>query len=527
MAAIAGLITAIVFGVLVVGAFFVIYFPPKRLKRFSLKGIEFELQPVEVPVLVAPVNTAIAEVVTAEPGTPERAPTPIDPAPAKVVEEGEKPDDNWPKIWEHFNAGEFKAGLVLVKQEVAKEADPSKSAGLEALFLNFAFVKGSSDAFAELEKRAIAHPNNPGVHFWFGRSLERSGRVDDAIATWRNALTAAKDEADRMPLVLAMQGALSALERNDEARAILQTELVRTNAPDRRADLFVGLSKTYESEKPPEHDKAAMMRELAIRLTPADKDLRFRVAYDYSEHDADELAFVNYRALIRLDEKYASAKNNAGVSADRLSLPITSVAYYKEAQVLGETLPSANLAQRLIAAGFRQEAMAILDEARKAAHVHRNVHHALGQLASAEAAEEQKIKDITERVGKVRKFRVLYAEALLQSTPAPADLSGTYIGVPSPLTELKVAEDGTASATFLGITPSTLSGKVEGRTLAFQWTEVAPSTSSWLPRKSGHGVLLIGTNRLDGYWSEGTNDLDSKGGDKWTEWHLTKNAPTG
>lgn len=328
-----------------------------------------------------------------------------------------------------------------------------------------------------------------------------------------------------MPFVQLQQ--LSRLERSGEARIVLQQDLTRTTAPPERSALFVALAKTYETDKPPDHEKAFLMRDLAVRSAPSDKALRFKLAYSYSDRGAHELAFVHYRRVIQLDATYENAQNNAGADADSLSLPIASVTYYRAAQQSGETLPVANLAYKLIAAGFKTEAEALRHDARQKPTVHRNVNLALGELARSEVAEEKKIEQITDRVDKVRGWRFKFAEALLREN-VTANLSGTYNGVPSPLT-LTVATDGTIHGTFSADgKPASLIGKIEGQALIFQWLEagrdVTTSIAWYITAKSGHGVLLISGTVLDGYWAEGNSELDSSKGDAWKMWKLSKDT---
>ena len=178
--------------------------------------------------------------------------------------------------------------------------------------------------------------------------------------------------------------------------------------------------------------------------------------------------------------------------------------------------------------------MTILDEAREAKDVHRNVHLAIGRLAQSENEEETRIEQVSERVGKVRKWRVQHAEALLRATPPTEEVSGSYSGVPSPL-ELQVTNDGVVTGGFFPrLVPgkpaklATITGRIDGAAIAFQWSEVIDPKEFMASyyQKAGHGVLLVTKNGLDGYWAEGSTELDSTNVDKRTDWHLTKHVPS-
>jgi tetratricopeptide (TPR) repeat protein len=512
MAALAQLISAITFFVLVCGLLVLLYKPPKALqalRKLRIKDyFEGEFQPV------APQPAALPEL-TSDAGAAEPPPT-ATPETQAAAQAPPTEADDFSRIWDLLEDGKYREALDLAKQDVAKEKEPNVAVENEAFYLSLAFLKGADFAFGDLEKHANAHPGNCGAQYWFGEALSRAGRVDEALKAWRASLANTQDEPARVRAVRAIATALSKMELSGEGRVVLQQELTT---------LFIELAKTYESDKPPDHEKGFLMRELAIRSSPSDKQLRFKLAYGYADRDAHELALVHYRKLIQLDAGYGNAQNNAGVAADALSLPIASVTYYRAAEQLGETLPVANLAYKFIGAGFRTEAAAMLRDISQKTDVHRNVHLALGELARSETAEEKKIEQITERVDRVRGWRFKFAEALLRPTTT-TDLSGTYKGVPSPLS-LSLASDGTVEGTFSADgKPASLIGNVDGEALIFQWSEIRPeaSTAWYVSLKSGHGVLLISGTALEGYWAEGSSELDAKNADSWKMWKLSKES---
>jgi tetratricopeptide (TPR) repeat protein len=512
----AALISAIAFLILVCGGFCVLYRPPRGIRGFSVKGFGVEFQPASPPELL-PTTQGPIELGTTEPPAAEKPQEKLaEQAPAASK-------SHFSEIFGLFEKKNFKQGFELVRQELVTASDPEKAVAQEAFYLYLATEQGSSDAFIDLQKHAKAHPKSWSALFWLGRAFENSGRFEDAITSWNDALSSTADEEERVYAATALQRVLTRLERNSEAREILLKELARTNAPAHRASLYLSLGSIYEAEKSPDDERAFAMRELALRSTPSDKRLRFSLAHDYSKRGADELAFVHYQVLLEEGPKDPAAENNIGVSSERLSLPFTSTAHYKAAKAAGETLAAANLAYRLISVGFKDEATALLEEARQTENVHHNVQMAIGQIAENEVAEETKIERLKERVDKLRKFRVQYGDALLRAAPKPDELSGTYSGVPSAL-ELKVADDLTVQGSFKTGKPATLIGKMDGCVLTFEWTEKTDSAewrASWTA-KSGHGVLLFSGTRADGYWYVGDADLDSKKLDSWREWHLTK-----
>jgi tetratricopeptide (TPR) repeat protein len=487
---IAALLGALALLIGVVGGLRVLYKPPAALRRFKLKDIEGEFQPVSVAVLSTPAPSSSAE----QHGTAGRAPG-GDTAEPQLPEQASAAEENYfPKIMDLFEKGEFKKGLELAKREIGKAKDSQGAAADYAFYLFEAARKGSNEAFRELEQAAAVHSGDPDVQYWWGASLSRASRYDDALKVFEAARSKAAKESDRVSAALAIARIHSQLERPSAAKAVLREELQHTSGPAERASLYVGLSAVYESDTPADQEKAFLMRELAIRSTPADGDLRFKLAYDYSKHGANELALIHYRALLDQNSGHVVAQNNAGVAADGLLLPLASVAYYEMATEAGSTLAAANLAKRMITAGLKKQAVTTVDEARKAKDVSREVDVAAGQLAHAEAEEETKVEQIEQRVKKVRKWRVEYAGATLAERPSPDDVSGSYAGVPSGL-ELGMHDDGRVVGFFrFGLDKrAKLTGTIEGSALTFRWSEVTDPKNplGFLGAKAGHGVLLF------------------------------------
>jgi hypothetical protein len=517
----AGLITAIALLIAVCGGIYIAYRPPKLLKKIKFKDFESEFEPTTPP------GTPALSAAQGEPSTAEAAISSQDP---QVAKELPASDDSqvFSEIWRLLSEGKYKEGLDLAREETAKEENRRTAIAHDAFYLYLAFTKGSSEAFTELGLRASSQTNHSGVQDWWARSLEFAGRLDDAVDAGRGALATAADEAERVTAVVLLQALLCRLNRNSEARALLRNELTRTSSPARLSSLYVSLGKTYELDKPADIEKSFLMRELAVRSDPSAKRLRFDLAFAYAEKGANEISLAHYRRVIADDPNHSDARNNAGVAMERLALPLTGVSYYKAAQAAGETLASANLAYRLIAAGFKEEAEAILEDARNADEVHRNVHLAVGRLAEAEAEEETKLKQIMERAGKFRAWRVEYAEALLRDSPPREAVAGSYAGVPSVL-ELAIDIDGSAKGGFRfapGKT-ATLQGRLDGAAVTFEWSEILDpkdSIAAILGRKKGHGVLLVQKDRLDGFFAEGSAEVDSRNADEWKAWHLTKDA---
>ena len=518
IAAISGLILALAALIAVCGFLFILYKPPKALKKFKLKDYfegEFLHQPPSAAVEVIPATPAL--------GTAEAAPPPT---PQEQVQQEPSPEtaDTFSAIMKAFEEHRYTEGLRLSRTYVAS-GEQSSRFKTEAGFLWMAHVEGNPEAYADAEKLAATHPQDYDAQYYFGLLSQRTGKSEAALTLLTKAMSLATDDEGRVNVAISLQRILSRMDRRKEALEILHAELQRTALPEFRAKLFVSMAKAYLADTAPDYRSAFLMYELAIQNAPDDTSLRFEVAYSYSEQKAHELAFTHYRRLFNNEPRHATALNNIGVDAESLELPVTAVSYYRQAEDLGSTLASSNLANRFIDAGFKKEAEALIAAAQLKPDVHRNVSVSVGKAAEAEINEEHKIKQISERAGKARKWHIRQGEAMLQPCDA-SGLSGSYSGTPVGLV-LSVQSDGSATGTFAltSTTTAVITGTVSGRALTFDWSgeNNEKSVLRYLSRKSGQGILIAsGNGQLDGYWTEGTNSLDSVDVDKWTRWHLSK-----
>jgi hypothetical protein len=85
----------------------------------------------------------------------------------------------------------------------------------------------------------------------------------------------------------------------------------------------------------------------------------------------------------------ASTWNNLGTSYQSFGLPGLSVSAYRSAANQGETLTMSNLAEKLMSAGFLDEAHDELLRVRAVDNVHKNVAKSQERLASIRTADEE------------------------------------------------------------------------------------------------------------------------------------------
>jgi len=119
------------------------------------------------------------------------------------------------------------------------------------------------------------------------------------------------------------------------------------------------------------------------------------------------------------------ALNNLGVQYQRLELPIRAVTAYRKAAEQNQTLAAANLAQLYSNAGFKQEAMRLLNEARQQEEVHPNVGYALTTIADKEKHETEAVETMMNAAREQQGFLSRFADAYFL-TDTDASFAGTW-----------------------------------------------------------------------------------------------------
>jgi len=120
-----------------------------------------------------------------------------------------------------------------------------------------------------------------------------------------------------------------------------------------------------------------------------------------------------------LSKRLGGTWNNIGVCESILNLDALSVADYRKAESLGETLAMSNLAQKYISAGFLPEAEKVCEQATKVQDYHKDVGQAIFRIKKVQEDEEKKFKNITAGAKVYHEFYKGFAKAA-----AKADIKG-------------------------------------------------------------------------------------------------------
>ena len=421
-------------------------------------------------------------------------------------------------------AGRIDDALKRVREEHPEaETDgtlPDREAG--ALWAGFV-ATGNGAAFQRLEQLARDNAGRPAVEYAYGAALTRLERHDEAFAAAERVAApsevarGAPDAIRFAALALAKRGrvgeALGLVGRRRRAEADLRTRAELTRIA---ADLF--------KDAPGVEDPVTRLSlvEYALRDTPEDNDARNALAYEYLERKANAPALFRYEELLARNPALGGAENNAGVTAQTIGLKAASVDHFRKAETLGVTLAMANLGTRFANEGMLAEAEALVEKARALADVHENVGRLAAAIIQRRDAEKAARDALKRTFDTVTALRVQFATALLAEPLPPADASGRYVGAP---TEANVAVDANGHVTGIYVRSAgvvaNLTGVVRGRAAMVTWADAAPTpapqpagsapapATAPAPAATGHGLLIFGEGRVDGYTAAGANAVDA------------------
>jgi len=443
--------------------------------------------------------------------------------------------DAMTSAFDAFRNGEYDKGLDLLKEE-SENGNDSKRVDMIAFGQYTAFSHGATEAFKDLKQLAEENSDNYHIAVWLALSYEFIQEENKAIELLEEHISKIQDESAIVTLTLHICNFLNNLSKDEEALKRLKKVYRILTLPEEKARVLKRIGAYYEKDE--DYDKAFQFYERALMHNPTDTDLRFDVAYLYSNKSAPKFALFHYKKLLGI-EGNEMALNNAGVAFGNLSLPILSTTYYKKAAEQNNTLASANLAYKLLDVGFKKEAVDILTPASNKEDVHQNIYSALANISERESEENKKVDKILKDVDFIRKWRHEYGNALLNELKKPEEISGIYDGKPGKL-KIEVNDDKEISGQlFLKNIekPAEFTGSIEGSAIKFKWKEppkkepenrkknltgLAAALDFPPPPRNESGILIYKNGKLTGYSRSGEKSLDPTTSIYSTNWELER-----
>lgn len=312
-------------------------------------------------------------------------------------------------------------------RELYEILSPEKRILWKAVTLRLAHELGDSEAFIELLKYAEENKKDPEVIWQLAIRYKEMREYQKAKDNFLNTkdLYDINIQEDKERIVSCYEQASLCLAldgKYDSAIEIIEQPLHENLLEEYKAEILAILAKIAKMSN--DLDKFFVYGEGALDLNPANTDLRFDLAWQYSKKNQNRLSLLHYTKLIDTT-KSPGGLNNLGIEYEALDLKAKSIESFSKAIENNETLAMANVAQRYLNEGFTKDAEREIKKAndlsKDGIEVHGNVGYAKRRLDEMLEGETNKEKEILIEAEKEREFRVRYSEAFYSRETVPKE----------------------------------------------------------------------------------------------------------
>lgn len=328
------------------------------------------------------------------------------------------------KMHKAFWDNDMEKAEQTYNEQINAESNGIKKLQLEMLYNNLRYSYFmDSKAINRLNELTQVSEIKGEAFSWLGSCYEKTKNYNLAASNLKEAVNNAVGEENKACYMERYVSCLIELKEFDKALDETIILLRKYTLPESKAVSYKSIAKIQGCLG---NDKMkAIALEKALEFAPEDSGLRFDAAFSQN-NDLSMLSFFNYHLILEFTKDHVGALNNIGVECNSLGLPIKSIDFFKKAKDCGNSLAASNLAFKLIAIGFAEEAKDILSNAQIEKDVHENVYKAITQLSENKTKESQKWNDIITQATQIQNFLWQYAEACYEKD-CPENISGYWL----------------------------------------------------------------------------------------------------
>jgi|GEM_PF-6248729 len=300
--------------------------------------------------------------------------------------------------------------------------DNDERVELEAFYYFMAFQIGEQSAIQSLMDLAKSNPKLPFPQRRLGQIREQLKDYINAAETFKIAADLTIDPAIKISRICDAALSYAHAKKITDATELLKNILKRTSDITTKCKLFKTLGDIAKIEN--QKHIATAYWEKALELNPFDTDIRFSIAYQYSELGLNYLSIFHYKNY-SVQKENPGVYNNLGVAYGSIKLPGKANKYYRQATEKHETLAMSNLANNYMNAGFLEDARKLIQDAQKEENISDNIGKSLARLAELGNEENAKNEEIEAQAMQQRDFQIAYCDALISENITPA-FAGTW-----------------------------------------------------------------------------------------------------
>jgi tetratricopeptide (TPR) repeat protein len=268
-------------------------------------------------------------------------------------------------------------------------------------------IFGKGGDIKKLRELSESYPSIPEIKRYLGDGLKEFGEHIAAMNCYNKAAELTND-----PSIKCRYMKLSLIQELESGKKLsdLSEGLNLMRLTGAEEQVFLGALNEIADHVKDHYLKIALLQRL-LEIDPSDIELRFSLAYTYSEVNENELALLHY-CKINSATREASTWNNLGVSLERENLVTEAVYAYQESIKAGNTLAMSNLALRLLNAGFLQEARDLCKKALATSDPHKNVYATMKKIDEAPEVEIKRKEDIIQKAKPISDFFAEFGTAI-------------------------------------------------------------------------------------------------------------------
>lgn len=319
-----------------------------------------------------------------------------------------------------YSEKNYQEAQKVFREEVEPKLNEDTKLLWEAVVLRISHQIGDLSAFEKLETIVKENETNPQLIKQLALRYKEMGEFEKAKEKFLLAKDKLdiSDESKRDLIVDCYIESSWCLANDDKYNAsidMLKQILGKSEFQDQKAKILSAMA--YIAKDKEVVEDFICYAEASLNTDPLDTDLRFKVAYAYSNMGYAKLALLHYKKLLDISTN-STALNNIGVCYGNLKLKGKSISSYLRSAEEKETLAMSNLAYNYLDAGFLNNANELIEKANKLSaegiEVNPGIGSALRKLENLKKEENKCETKFLKEAEQERKFMFKYSEARLR-----------------------------------------------------------------------------------------------------------------
>jgi tetratricopeptide (TPR) repeat protein len=386
-----------------------------------------------------------------------------------------------------YIAGEPQRADELIEQAYAAEQSDNARIILACIRQQWRAEAGFGQPVKELEALGAKHPQSPFPLVVLANVYSARAEHGRAASLLLRAAPLAENAESALEYKLRAAEQLTKGRSFDQAEAELKELLSDSEASADQARISRELGHLEQARG----RKSRMFEwyERSLELNPADHELRFKAAYEYSEDENETMALFHLKQIEQVANNQG-VLNNLGIAYGSLRMPARSVNAYRRSWEKGSSMALGNMANLLVSQGFLEEASNLLAQGEAMDKPDKRVAEVRSRIGSIPGNEAETEKAKLEEAAQERRHRLATLSGRMDEAPK---LSGRWESTLGVLELLQ--REQMVLGREVGALPRTLIGGLEGRVLQFNWSRGKKGDSLY---EEGEAEMLIDRSSTSG-----------------------------